>query len=355
MKKILLLLMVVTLWGCMEAEPEVTQPEVIIERDEDAFHSVKLYAKGNTIPHLIRFYDEMDDASYGSFIIEVYDSKFEEVWTLKWRDLIKRQGAFAEKPQVHGDKLIVNVHGVVSVHDLLSGEFLWEVESVKDETAYAIDDDILYVLYYGTHTLTAFDLETGAQILDIDSSAENLNGVYVDERNIVIYERTSDPYEKNGFSYSLTGDYLKKVHMGTLREEPIMWEDVTSSDESETAQLIIDGSLDTVWEEQVKGYGEKEFVELTRNVPVLVNRLVIYNGNHSSEKAFEENAKIKRAEISIGDGKSFLYEFSDFEYGRPEIIELIQPVLADYVLITIEEVTPGTTFKTTGITEVYTE
>jgi hypothetical protein len=39
----------------------------------------------------------------------------------------------------------------------------------------------------------------------------------------------------------------------------------------------------------------------------------------------------------------------------PDIIEFVKPITADYVLITIEAAEPGSLFKNTGITELYTQ
>lgn len=354
MKKIVLCLMVLMLWGCKEADPVVETPEVVIERDEEAYHSMKIYSFNNLIPHLMKYYDEMDDDTYGSFIIETLDSNFELVYRIEYRDLIKQSDSFADKPTVHEDKLVTNVQGVVGIHDLLTGAFLWEVET-RGVTDYAVYDGILYVLNHDEDLITSFDLQTGQELMHIRSSARNLTDLQVDGRSIIAYYRALHETDKNGFEYAMDGSYLRKVHVGNQDQGITTWSKAESSDESDTAQLAVDGNIHTAWQESVKGYGTKEWIELTRPLPTLVNRLVIFNGDQSSEKAYDENAKLKQAVISVGDGKSFLYKFEQFEYGKPEVIEFVKPITADYILITIEEAEPGTMFKSTGISEIYTE
>lgn len=354
MKKIILILLAVFLVSCNEPEVEV-EPEIVIGKDLEAYHSIKLYPENNTIPYLISFYDEMDDESYGSYIIETYDSNFEPVWTLKWRDLEKKSSQFAKKPFVYEEYLVVNVQGVVSIHDLLSGEFLWEIETSEDETGYSVEDDIIYVLYYEDDLITGFNIHNGEQVFHLAYEADSLNAVFLDSRYMVAYEETMDVDALNGFAFGYDGRFLKQVHMSTPQETPIRWQNAETSDDSENADFLIDGSLDTVWLESVKGYGEKEWIELTRSLPTLVNRLIIYSGDHSSEKAYEENAKLKKVSITVGDSRSFTYVFKNEGYRVPEVIEFIQPVTADYMILNIEEAESGTLFKSTGITEIYVE
>lgn len=133
-----------------------------------------------------------------------------------------------------------------------------------------------------------------------------------------------------------------------------IWDQAESSDDSDTAQFLVDGRLDTAWSESVKGYGEKEWVELRKNLPILVHELVIYNGDHTSEKAYEENSKIRNATISVGNNKSFVHTFDSFEYNKPSVIKFIRPITADFIFIQIEGAEPGTLYKNTSLTEVYT-
>ena len=136
---------------------------------------------------------------------------------------------------------------------------------------------------------------------------------------------------------------------------PTSWDKIESSDESEDVYRLIDGNLKTCYSESVKGYGEKEWVELTRVLPTTVHKLKIANGDHSSEKAFSENAKLKQVTLSIGGGKSFTYKFSNFEYGYIDEICFVKPIIADYVLMTIIEVEPGELYKNTSFSEIETE
>jgi hypothetical protein len=356
MKKWILLLCVLFLVGCKEEAPptvDVEEPEVIVV-DDEPFHNIKLYSSNNSIPYTIRYYDEMDDELYGTHVIEMYDSKGREVWANHFRDLEKKSRNFSSKPLIYEDKLIVNVQGVVSVHDLLTGQFIWEVETKQVDTDVAVKDGMLYVMYYEEDFITGILLENGKKVFHISNSITNMNRLLID-KTIMAYYETNDALEKNAIEYSITGGYIRKKHLNKQVEEMVSWGAAEASDDSEDISNLIDGSLETVWYEKVKSYGVGEWVELTKALPTLVNKLVIYNGNHESAKAFEENAKLKKITVDIGDGKSFEYEFEEFIYGQPTIIEFVKPVTADFIIVTIEEAEPGTLFKNTAITELYTQ
>lgn len=337
--------------GCQEEEPIVVEEPVIV-LDQEEFHNTKLYSYNNTIPHIIRYYEEMDDDLYGSYKIEMFDSNFDPVWRFDFRDM-ERYEPFANPPYIYEDKLIVNVKGIVSVLDLLTGAFLWEVETTKPLTDVTVYNDELYILYYNNHLITVFDMNTGEELRHYDYEFD-ADAVYVDD-NIVIAFMKNESSSRNAVSFKSDGSFDKQMRFHLQDEEVILWDIAESSDESEFATNVIDGDYQTSWHENVKGYGEKEWIELTRQNFAIVHKLNIYNGNHESEKDFEENSKIKVANISIGDGKSFTYIFSNFEYGVMDSIEFVKPITADYILITIIEAEPGTLFKNTSISEISTE
>lgn len=352
MKKFLILALLVLLVGCSPEEPIVEEVEVI-PIDDEPYHNTKLVTSHNTIPHSIKYYEDMDDDVYGNFIVEMYDSKCELVWTYKWRDLIKQDEVFALKPFIYEDVIIVNVQGIISVHDLATGTFKWELETDSENRGFTVDDGVLYVLYYNNNTVTGIDLETGKVLLEIVDDKRDLIGLNVEDGLILAFK--SGVEKDNAYFYDLEGDFIKSTDYSLPKQQITSWDLIETSDESEEGINLIDGSLQTVWTESVKGYGEKEWIEMTKNTPVKVSKLVIYNGNQSSEKAYEENAKMKSVVISIGTGKNFTYKFTEFNFGEPDVIEFVNPVVADYIYITIESAEPGTLYKNTGMTEVYTQ
>lgn len=347
---------VISLTGCEKENEEISEAVAEVKIvDQEAYHNIKLTSILNTIPYTITTDLEMDDENYGRYILKVFDSKSAMIWSLVWRDINKEEGGYHPKKLIVNDKLFMGIQGVVSAHDLLTGEFLWEVETDSNVSGFSVYDNILYVLNYDGNLVSTFDVSTGAYISSWNGDYDQVTGIDVDGEYITLYYATDDAYERNGYLINKDWTYDKRVKYTKVKEAQQVWDYAIASDDSQDVVNIIDGSLDSSWSESVKGYGEKEWVELKKDIPVIVNKLVIYNGDHTSEKAYEEGAKIKKAMISVGDNKSFVYIFEEFDYNKPSIIEFIRPITADYIFIQIVEAEAGTLYKSTAITQVYTQ
>lgn len=353
MKKILLLILVCCLIGCQEeVEPE---PVVeVIPLDLEAYHNVKLKTYNHTIPHIIKTTVEMDDEIYGTLSVKMFDTNYELVWEYLWCDLIKTEGDLSATPYIYESILAINVQGVISVHDLVTGEFKWELETTSKDSWFVIRDDILYVLGYQDNYITGVDINTGKVLLTIaDDNYLNADALTFKGDDLIAYYKTIR-VTRNAIAFDLEGNYKKRLSYLEKEMVPVVWEHIEASDESD-AMALIDHDDSTFWTENVKGYGEKEWVEITRVLPTTVHKLTIVNGNQSSEKAYNENAKLKTVTLSIGEGKSFTYKFDTFEYGKHDEIQFVKPMVADYVMMTIVEVEPGEMYKNTCISELLTE
>lgn len=354
MKKIVLFLLACLLIACQkEVEPE---PVIeVIPLDLEAYHNVKLKSYNNTIPHIIKTHLEMDDERYGTFSVQMYDTNYEPVWQFLWRDLDKDNGHQEADPYIYENVMVINVQGIVSVHDLVTGEFKWELETSSKDSQFVIEDDILYVLGYQEDYITGISIETGEVLIRIpDDNYLDADALSFEEDALIAYYKTSR-VTRNAISFDKEGQYKKKLNYMEKKTVPATWETIETSDESLEAGVLIDGDMHTAWAESVKGYGEKEWVEITRVLPTTVTKLKIVNGNQSSEKAYNENAKLKTVILSVGDGKSFTYKFEHFEYGYVDEICFVKPVVADYLIMTIMEVEPGEVYKNTYISEIITE
>jgi len=354
MKKLLIVLCAFLLIGCQDKDVEPVEEPIVIEIDEDSFHNAKVKTYNNSIPHIYKNYIEMDDDTYGNYIVEMFDNNYDPVWSYKWRDLVVNREDYDIEPIIYEDMMIINVQGIISVHDLLTGEFRWELETTHTDAKFAIEDDILYVLGYKDNYVSGVSLETGELLLEIkDNNYLEVNAIAIEDEIIAYYETTN--ITLNAVSFDITGTYKKK-HAYQERNRVIEpWSLAISSDESETVNNLIDENMNTCWHEMVKGYGEKEWIEITRTFPVVVNELHIMNGDQSSEKNYNENAKLKKVTLSVGDGKSFTYYFETFEYGKEDVIKFVKPIMADYILLTIVEAEPGEMFKNTCISEISTK
>ena len=350
---IVLFLVVLFIWSCNEDEGVEVIEEPIIA-DTSPYHSIKLTLVSNTIPYTYDTQIEMYDEDYGAYTLSVYDSQGTMVWELIWRDLFFENNKIDIKPVIANEKIIVSVLGVISVHDLVTGEFLWEVETGSSQAAFDVSQERLYVVNYEDTLVSGFDLNTGEHTFEWTEDYTDIVGIEVREDKFVLFYESSDGFERNGYLFDQDWTYERRVQVEDPTLQAAIWDQAESSDGSEDVNLLIDGRLETAWSENVKGYGEKEWVELRRNLPTLVHELVLYNGDHTSEKAYEENSKIKNATISIGNNKSFNHTFNTFEYNKASVIKFIRPITADFIFIQIEGAEPGTLYKNTSLTEVYT-
>lgn len=354
MKKLIIILAACLLVGCGGEETIEPVEEKVIELDTEAYHKTKLKTYNNTLPHIINDYIEMYDNQYGNYIIEMYDTNYEPVWQFTWRDLDINDGPFKEVPIIEDNVVVVNVQGKISVLDLATGTFKWEIETDINSISH-IENDYLYVVGYKDDFITGFSLETGEALLVVpDDDYIQVDAVTLVADQIIAYSRKNTSHI-NAVTFDLEGQYVKKQTYKEITPKAIVWDEVTTSDESEEGFYVVDGNYKTAWQESVKGYGEKEWIEITKVIPVNVRELVIINGDQSSEKAYTENAKLKTITLSVGDGKSFTYKFSTFEYGHKDRIRFVKPVVADYMLLNIIEAEPGEMFKNTCISEIVTE
>lgn len=336
--------------GCSEAENLETEVVEEIVLDQEEALNGRLKSFNHTIPHIYRDYLIMEDDRYGDFTVEMYDTNFEPVWKYTWRNLDNEQGEMACEPKFYGNVMVVALQGVVSVHDLATGAFKWELQTSQEQEI-MVYEDVLYVLGYEQHFLVGVDIETGEIVLNIpNKNYPTMTKVTANERNIIAYDNNND-----ALFFNLKGQYEKKDKYIPKNATNVIWDEVVTSDDSEEGVLVIDGDAKTCWTESVKGYGEKEWLEISRHMPTIVSKLMIVNGNHSSETAYEENAKLKTIKVTIGSGKKFTYVFEEFEYGKIDEIKFVQPIAADYISMTIIEAEPGTVYKNTFISEIMTE
>ncbi len=358
---LIILVIILNLVACNNEVVEVVDPPEIIELDTTSYHKMKLSTDTNGVPFLIKYKEEMVDENYGDVLIEVLDTKCKRVWSLKWRDLYLTGKYLSSKPMIYETYLIMNVQGVISIHDLLTGTFLWELQTSNENTNFYVHEQILYVLYHEDNFITGVQLSDGKKIFEVleEDRFEGVNRLKVDGKNVLAFKEEQAGKENHlkTHVFALDGTYegkhFKRIEIEKIKN--VKWDEIEASSSFDQAINIIDFQRKSVWSEDVKGYGEKEWIEMKKAMPTVVHNLVIYNGDHSNEKNFIENSKIKYASITVGEGRSFKYIFEEFVYNEPVIIEFIQPVTADYLILTIEEVEPGTMYKNTSITEIYTQ
>ncbi len=325
-------------------EKEETEKEEVIELDTKKINSgsVKSFSENKPVTYTFKK-DSIDN--YFDFKIRTYDKNTKSVWEYKWKGM-------EEKNQVHyqfsKDYFVININKVIEVHDLYTGKFLWQLQ-VDNSNDFYIEDTDLYVLNYKGY-ISKFDLTTGENTFNIENNKYIKADNIVVDSDIIVYNSKT----LKSITFDADGKVKKRGFYAPDKIKINRWDKVIVSDDSD-ASALIDGDIKTSWNESKKGYGEKESIEIYRNLPTLIRRVYIVNGNNSSEKAYDENAKISTMSMNLGDGKTIHYTFDDFNYEQVTEINLIRPVVSDNIMFKIIDAKEGTVFKRTCISEIYTE
>ena len=101
---------------------------------------------------------------------------------------------------------------------------------------------------------------------------------------------------------------------------------------------LLDRNPTTCWSEGSEGDGSGEWVQLRFPVPRAVRRIKLING-YAKGTRWEQNSRVKRLSVRLSNGSSYDWPLRDTQ----EWQELVLPssVTTRYVLLTIEEVYPG--------------
>lgn len=112
--------------------------------------------------------------------------------------------------------------------------------------------------------------------------------------------------------------------------------------------MLLDGAADTAWNEGAAGPGTGEWVELTLARPVVISRVVLWNG-YQKGPAFVENGRVQTLRIDVGP-RRFTVGLLDVQ--GPQAIDLPTPVTAAVIRLTIEAVYAGARYADAAISEV---
>ncbi len=345
-KKIIFLFLIILIMcffiSCKDKEEKTEENSIELDTNMDNFGRLKSFSDKKPIIYT-ESKDVIDD--YCDFKIRTFDKNSKPVWEYKWKDIENNLPIYYLFSK---DYFVININKVIEVHDLYTGEFLWQIR-VDNSNEFYIDKYDLYILGYGDY-ISKFNLKTGENTMNIKNNKYIKADKIVLDGDITVYNGKT----LKSVSFDLDGKLIKRGFYSPEKIRKRKWDKVIVSDDSD-ASNIIDGNIKTFWHENKRGYGEKESIELSRNLPTLIRKLYIVNGNNSSEKAYKENAKISTISINLGDGKTINYTFDEFEYEGVTEINLIKPVVSDNMLFKIVDVKEGTIFKRTCISEIYTK
>ena len=117
---------------------------------------------------------------------------------------------------------------------------------------------------------------------------------------------------------------------------------------------VLDGNRSTCWCEGVSGDGIGETLTITTESSHSVSKVVIANGNLSSESSYYANNRIKEFEIIFSDGTSLSATISDSYTTQPFAISF-DPKETTSITLRIVSVYSGSSYSDTCVSEFYAE
>ncbi|MHB8128073.1 MAG: NADase-type glycan-binding domain-containing protein [Mobilitalea sp.] len=116
--------------------------------------------------------------------------------------------------------------------------------------------------------------------------------------------------------------------------------------------FIIDGLIETSWQEGVNGTGKGEFIHMSFTGEEKISKLLILNGNVITKKKYFENNRLKVAILKFSNGSQQEINFTD-EYTLTGInITFDSPIATKWIEIVIEDVYRGSKYNDTCISEI---
>jgi hypothetical protein len=129
-------------------------------------------------------------------------------------------------------------------------------------------------------------------------------------------------------------------------------------DRSYAPTMMVDEDPATAWNSDGGGEGEEgglgERIDLGLAEPSWVQRLVIANGDQRDPDAYAANARLKRAQLTVDGGLTFVINLLDEGLGE-QAVEFREPVLTTALRIEVLEVFPGDTHPDLAISDLAVE
>jgi hypothetical protein len=113
---------------------------------------------------------------------------------------------------------------------------------------------------------------------------------------------------------------------------------------------MYDNRDNTNWTEDADGYGIGEYVTFFFKDTYAVKELHIKTGSHYSQAVYRENGRPKTITLTFSDGSSCVINLKD-TYNE-QVAVLDRYYYTDHVILTIDDVYPGTLYPDTAIAEV---
>jgi hypothetical protein len=125
--------------------------------------------------------------------------------------------------------------------------------------------------------------------------------------------------------------------------------------ESFAADQMVDDDLSSAWNSDGGGEGPEdgigERIDVVLAEPGWIGRIVIANGDQRDPDTYAANARVKRAQVTLDGGITFVVNLLDEGLGE-QAVEFREPVLTTAVRIEVLETFPGDTHPDLAISDL---
>ncbi|WMB28846.1 N-acetylglucosamine-1-phosphate uridyltransferase [Streptococcus didelphis] len=159
----------------------------------------------------------------------------------------------------------------------------------------------------------------------------------------------------NNTTYAVSGKDDKKSAV-KYEATKVMEANATSNKEDKHIIHTLDGSMHTTWEENAPGGGVGEVLSYKFHSPMHIGRVLIVNGDTSSEKNFYKKNRIAKADVKYYNGDKLVLfqkvELRDTYTKKPHHIDIDKKLDVDRIDIEITEVHQGENNEVLAVSEV---
>jgi hypothetical protein len=145
---------------------------------------------------------------------------------------------------------------------------------------------------------------------------------------------------------------LRVVEIATLSTLP------DQGGESYAATQMVDDDTGTAWNSDGGGEGPEqgvgERIDIELEGPAWIDRLVIANGDQRDPDTYAANARVKRAQLTLDGGITFVLNLLDEGLGE-QAVELRSPALTTSLRLEVLDVFPGDTHPDLAISDLALE
>lgn len=326
----------------------------------DVKQSNKVFNKNE--PFYYDYYEEFGEGSKGNYVLKLMDRDGIAIWEHKWIDLEGTELGLGWEPMKSGNQIFVGVYGDLYALDYETGEVNWSAPGTGSTVRPVVSNGVVYMAGYYGPMLSAVD-EISGKVLWIKENPENYGWAtkIIDGDNEIIVlctEFNGENIEDALIKYDTDGNVSGYDMYTGDQFLPQFWDNVYASStlEPDTAKYIPeniwDQNFETAWVEGASGYGLAEWIEMAASNPNDIEYISIANGYQKSEETYFENGRLSKYRIDFSTGDYFISEaFYASEIFSEEHIQLVEPIRANSVRLTILEAVPGTKYEDLAITE----